>query len=138
MHVPRALVEIGRVCSSGGRTRQLVSACGLLVYFPTCDTTAKSISELRRMQRNQLYRVTKEDLIKIILTSPEQGGGHLTATLHELVREVAELKVINSPDSTIDKRFLDLQAQVDRQAQLITEQQRFLEMLDRRGKKRTW
>lgn len=84
--------------------------------------------------------MTKEDLIESILMSPEQDGrllGTLTATLCELVSKVAELKkAINSPDNTINEKFLGLQAQVYRQVQLITKQQRFLVMLDQRKREK--
>lgn len=47
------------------------------------------------MYLNQLQHVTQEDLTENVLASPEQDGrqlGTLTATLHELVNQVAELK----------------------------------------------
>ena len=97
---------------------------------------AKTIPELKKLQRNQLLRWTKEDLIEIILTSPEQSNEQLstlTTTLNEVISKVTDLKrIINSPDSAINKKFLDLQSQVDQQAQIIAKQQRFLEMLDRK------
>ena len=55
---------------------------------PTPDTMAKTIPELKKLQRNQLLRLTKEDLIESILTSPEQSNEQLstlTATLNELI-----------------------------------------------------
>lgn len=56
---------------------------------------AKSFSDLRKMQRNQLSRLTKEDLIEGILSAPGTSDEHLvelTNKLHTLVGEVAELR----------------------------------------------
>lgn len=55
---------------------------------------AKSLSELRKMQRDQLKSVTKEDLTESILSSPKPEGllHSLTAKLNALVSEAADLK----------------------------------------------
>ena len=56
---------------------------------------AKSLSDLRKMQRNQLSRVSKEDLIESILSSADESSDQLR-TLNEslqlLVSEVSQLK----------------------------------------------
>lgn len=97
---------------------------------------AKSLSELRKLQRTQLTRLTKEDLIDSILAEPERDDGLVQVLMEKLtalVTEVAELKkVVTSPDSVINKKFIALQAQVDKQADVIVKQQRFLETLDRK------
>lgn len=97
---------------------------------------AKSLSELRKLQRTQLTRLTKEELVDSILAEPERDEVLLKVlmeTLTALVTEVAELKkVVTSPDSAINKKFIALQAQVDKQAVVIARQQRFLESLDRK------
>lgn len=89
------------------------------------------------MQRNQLSRINKEDLIDAILSSAEQpGDGGLqvvTAQLNMLVQEVTNLKnVITSQDSAVNKKLNDLQSQVNTQAEIIKKQQRFLEAIDRK------
>lgn len=92
------------------------------------------------MQRNQLSRITKEELIESILASPGQDDGQLgtlTETLLTIVSEVADIKkVITAPDSVINKKLADLQVQVDRQADVIAKQQRFLETLDRKEREK--
>lgn len=97
---------------------------------------AKSLTELRKLQRAQLGRLTKEDLIESILAPPERNDNvllELTEKINTLVSEVTELKnVINSPDSVINKRFATLQTQIDKQAEVISRQQRFLEIVDRK------
>ena len=97
---------------------------------------AKSLINLRKLQRNQLTRLTKEELIESILTQPEPNEGlvrDLTEKVNELVSEIAELKqAITAPDSFINKRYDELQRQVDKQADIIPKQQRYLEFLDRK------
>lgn len=101
---------------------------------------AKSLSDLRHMQRNQLMRVNKEEIIDIILAEPERDDGQLrtlTDTLHTLVTEVTDLrKAVTAPDSVINKKFDDLQTQIDKQAEIIDRQQRFLESLDRKEREK--
>lgn len=97
---------------------------------------AKSLSDLKKMQRNQLSRMTKEDLIESILTAPAANDGQLlevTNKLHTLVTEVAELrKAVVAPDSGINKRINELQTQVNKQAEIISKQQLYFEYLDRK------
>ena len=97
---------------------------------------AKSLINLRKLQRSQLTRLTKEELIESILTVPEPNEGlvrNLTEKVNELVSETADLKqTITAPDSFINKRYDELQRQVDKQADIIAKQQRYLEFLDRK------
>ena len=59
--------------------------------------------------------------------------GPLTEKVNELVSEIADLKqAITAPDSFINKRYDELQRQVDKQADIIVKQQRYLEFLDRK------
>lgn len=101
---------------------------------------AKSLSDLRRMQRSQLSRVSKDDLIESILSSTDESSDQfrtLNETLQELVNEVFQLKnTINSPDGAISKKLLDLQDQIDKQASVLAKQQQFLETLDRKERER--
>ncbi|MPC55662.1 hypothetical protein E2C01_049604 [Portunus trituberculatus] len=97
---------------------------------------AKSLSELRQMQRSQLTRINKEDLIESILAAPDANEGlvqGLMERLNELASDVKELtKAVTAPDSYINKKFEDLQAQVNKQAEILAKQQRYLEILDRK------
>ena len=57
----------------------------------------------------------------------------LTEKVGNLVTEIASLKTaVTSPESVINKKLENLQAQVDKQAEIISKQQRFLETLDRK------
>ena len=101
---------------------------------------AKSIADLRKLQRNQLSRISKEELIDSILSSTDERSEQfrtLNETLQVLVNEVSQLKsTINSPDDAISKKFLDLQDQIDKQASVLVKQQHFLEVLDRKERER--
>lgn len=84
------------------------------------------------MQRNQLKAVTKDELIDSILSSQEEEGlVTVTSKLDILVNEVAAIKKA-CKDSIYDKKITELQSQVDKQADIIAKQQRFLESIDRK------
>lgn len=99
---------------------------------------AKPLQELRRLQHNQLSRMTKDELIESILAPPgqdEERMRQLTEKVSVLVNEVTELKnAMMSPDSIMNKRISALQEQVNRQAEVIASQQRFLEVIDRKDR----
>lgn len=97
---------------------------------------AKSMSDLRKMPRTQLVRINKEDLIESILAAPDPSEGivqDMMDKLNELASEVKELrKEVAAPDSYINKRYDELKVQVDKQADILAKQQRYLEVLDRK------
>ena len=100
---------------------------------------AKSLLYLCQMQRNQLTRINKEDLIEAILSAPERSSDDslkaVTEQLNTLVQGISDLKkAITSQDSAVNKKVNDLQMQVNTQAEIIKNQQRFLEMLDRKDR----
>ena len=79
---------------------------------------AKPLSELRKMQRNQLVRVSKDELIESILSSDDDSSEQLRTlneTLQVLVSVISQMKnAINSPDGIVNKIFVDLQAQINK------------------------
>ena len=97
---------------------------------------AKSVNELRKMQRSQLVRINKENLIESILAAPDPSETlvkDLMERLNALATEVKELrKEVAAPDSYIHRRYDELKAQVDKQADIIAKQQHYLEVLDRK------
>ena len=101
---------------------------------------AKSFSDLRKMQRNQLSRLTKEDLIEGILSAPGTSDEHLaelTNKLHTLVSEVAELrKAVTASESGVNNKVDELQVQVNKQSEIILKQQHYLETLDRKEREK--
>ena len=97
---------------------------------------AKSLSELKRLQRGQFTRLTREELVESYLAIPEPDEEPLrtlTTKFEELMKEVAEIRrVMTAPDSLMNKKIGELQDQVKKQAEVINKQQRYLEALDRR------
>lgn len=85
---------------------------------------------------NKLSRINKEELIDTIIAAQDDEIPVLTVVnekLNAVMAEVAELKtVLTSPGSFVTKKFEELQGKIDKQAEIIANQQRFLEMLDRR------
>ena len=94
------------------------------------------MSDLRKMPRTQLVRINKEELIESILAAPDPSETlvqDLMERLNELASEVKELrKDVAAPDSYINKRYDELKAQVDKQADILAKQQRYLEVLDKK------
>ena len=96
-----------------------------------------SMADLRTMDRTKLKAINKDGLIDIILsvvendTQPPQQDERL----NQIASDVAELKqMLVSPNSPIGRKFAEMQVQIDKQAETILQQQRFLEELDRRGR----
>ena len=94
------------------------------------------MSDLRKMPRTQLARINKEELIESILAAPDPSERFVQALMERLntcVSEMKELrKEVAAPDSYINKRYDELKAQVDMQADILIKQQRYLEILDRK------
>ncbi len=110
-----------------GRTSSTVSAAAM----------AKSLAELKRLPRHQLNKVNKDELIESILSSPAGDGEvalvAITDKLNAVMQEMAELKrALTSPDSFVNKKFTELQSQLDRQSEILAKQQQFLEKIDRK------
>lgn len=97
---------------------------------------AKSLSDLRKMQKSQLTKINKEDLIDSILAAQKDEPPALKIIEEKLsvvMTEMAELKrVITSPEGFIAKKITELQERVDKQGEIIAKQQRFLENVDRK------
>lgn len=91
------------------------------------------------MQRTQLTRINKEELIDSILAAQGEGESSVLKSLEEkldtVMAEVAELKrTLMSPESFVGKKFAELNERVEKQAEIIARQQRYLEMIDRKDR----
>ncbi len=89
----------------------------------------------REIQRSQLTRKNKEELIDMILAF----GGDATALtninkrMDDVVEAVDSLKnTITAQNTMVNKNYEELKAQVDKQAEIIAKQQQYLEYLDRK------
>ena len=83
-----------------------------------------------------MTRLTKDELIQGILTGPKPNEGpvrDLKKKKNKLVSEVMELKqAITAPNSFMNKKYDELQCQIDKQADIIAKQLWYLELLDRK------
>ena len=97
-----------------------------------------SMNDLWQMERVQLARVNKDVLVNCIMSSRNGVGESnllLQQKLDDITRELADLKSkITSPESTFNKKFLHMQDQIDKQAEIIARQQHFLEAIDRKDR----
>ena len=96
---------------------------------------AKQMTDLRGMQRNQLQRINKEELIDIILASNDEKGNleDITKKLSEVMTELDTLKrLVTSPDNATNKKISALEAKLEKQEEIIAQHQRFMESLDRK------
>ena len=98
---------------------------------------SRTLSDLLEMQRSQLTRVNKDELVEILLTAQKDEDNNsmqmILTRLTALMAEVAELKqALMSPDSAINKKVEELQLQVNKQGDIIAKQQRYLEAIDRK------
>lgn len=96
---------------------------------------SRQLSDLRKLQRNQLLKINKEELIDTIISSTDETDAldKITKRLDEVMEEMKMLKnMITSPDSQINKKYTELKSQIDKQAEILTKQQQFLEILDRK------
>lgn len=97
---------------------------------------ARLLNDLRKLQRSQLNSMKKDDLIESILSSPEDDTGALQTVIEKLTQltgEVAMLKSsLASQDTNMKTEVDELKKQVNKQGEVIAQQQRYLEYLDRK------
>ncbi len=98
---------------------------------------SRPLSELLGLNKCQLNDIRKKDLVESLLAARTQDEPiqAVYTQLTALLKEVSELKsAITSPDGvvcTINKKVSDLQNQVEKQPEIISHQQRYLEVLDK-------
>ena len=94
----------------------------------------KSLTDLIKMQRNQLKSVNKDELIDAILSADDTDAVMATRIemqLSNVAKELNELRqtTANSEDR-VNKKLTEMQEKIDKQASIISEQQLFLESVD--------
>ena len=95
----------------------------------------RQVSDGRALQRTQLARKNKEELVDMILASGEDGTAlaNINKRMDDVVKAVDALKdTITAQNTMVNKNYEDLKAQVDKQAEIIAKQQQYLEYLDRK------
>ena len=96
---------------------------------------AKQMSDLKGMQRNQLQRINKEELIDVILAANNEKDNllEITKKLTEVINELESLKsLVTSPESAANKKIAALEARLEKQDEIIAKHQLYMESLDRR------
>ena len=95
----------------------------------------KQPGDERALQRSQLTRKNKEELIDMILASGEDGTtlANTNKRMDDIVNAVDALKdTITSQNNVAQRNYEELTARVDKQAEIIAKQQQYLEYLDRK------
>lgn len=96
----------------------------------------RSLVDLRKLQRNQLKSINKDELIDAILSASDEDAGpsaRLEARLADISKDLADLKRgIMSSEGDINKKLKEMQERIDTQASIILQQQKFLEGIDRK------
>lgn len=82
---------------------------------------AKRLVELKKMQRTQLARINKEDLIDSIMGAQGEDEAPMLKSpeekLNTVMTKMAELRrILTSPESFLSKKFDELHERVDKQA----------------------
>ena len=95
------------------------------------------LSELRGMQRTQLQRKNKDELIDAVLALAAQDEKdsltEITKKLTDVMTELDALKrLVTSPESSTNKKIAALEAQLEKQDEVIAKHQMYLESLDRK------
>lgn len=95
------------------------------------------LTELRDMPQKDIAKINKDVLIASIRASRDDEAALLNHALQrkvdEIFTELRDMKnQISSPESSINRKLTQLQAQVDKQAEIISRQQSFLESVDRK------
>ena len=101
---------------------------------------AHSLTDLLKMTKAQMNKLGKTDLVDILDAAREERVNNqdiptLITSITKLTSEVTQLSTAlkNHQDAT-DKQVTDLKHQVEKQSEIITKQQLFLEQLDRKDR----
>lgn len=89
----------------------------------------------RALQRSQLTRKNKEELIDMLLASGGDGTAlaSINKRMDDLVNAVDALKdTITSQNNVAQKNYEELKVRVDKQQEILAKQQQYLEDLDRK------
>lgn len=96
--------------------------------------TGKSLTDLIKMQRNQLKSVNKDELIDAILSAGDTDAVMATrieVQLSNVAKELSELRqTIAASEDRVNKKLTEMQEKIDKQANIISQQQLFLESVD--------
>ena len=96
----------------------------------------RSLADIRKMPRAQIKSINKEELIDTILSAADVDVGavaRLEERLVSIATELGELRrTISTSETNTKKKLEDMQEQISKQANIIMQQQLFLEKVDRK------
>ncbi len=95
--------------------------------------TKAEVSQLPRVQLTSLYKDTLKECILSFKGGEGEGIKSLERKLETICNDLTDVKnKLSSPDSAINKKLEMMQQQIDKQADIIVKQQKFLESIDRK------
>ena len=96
---------------------------------------SKSLRELKKLQRHQFNKVTKEELIDAILTGGDDGttlAARQDEKLDRIMEELTDMRrMMVAAQEESKARITELENTVKKQSEIIMQHQLFLEQLDR-------
>ncbi|KAK7083438.1 hypothetical protein SK128_022800, partial [Halocaridina rubra] len=117
------------------KTRQQTVPSPVDCLLPLFALENSSLKDLRKLQKNQFTRITKEQLIDAILAANEEKVSPRTRQEEKLdliVNELAELRrMIASSESDSKAKIKELTETIEKQSEIHLQHQLFLEQLDR-------
>ena len=121
------------MCGSSRRRRWTFPGPRSAIWF--IAMAGRSLEDLKKLQRNQLKAITKDDLIEAILTT--ESGSEVAARLEDrltsIANELAGLRqAITNSETAVNNKMAEMQQNLDKQGEIIMKQQLFLEQIDRK------
>lgn len=99
---------------------------------------SRSLAKLRRKPNKQTKAIKKDELIDSILSAEDVDVGsvaHLEEKLATIATELGEIKrSIASSETATHKMIMEMEQTIDKQANIIMQQQLFLEDIDRKNR----
>lgn len=98
--------------------------------------SGKSLADLRKIPRTQLKSITKDELIDSILSASDADVGvvaRLEERLLSIATELSEIRrSITVSERDIGRRLAEMEEKIGKQADIIMQQQLFMEKMDRK------
>lgn len=97
--------------------------------------SGKTLCDLRKLQKHQFNRVTKEELIDAILSADDDGGAWMAKQdekLNKILEELTDIRCrMVETDNENKARIKDMAETIEKQSAIIMQHQLFLEQVDR-------
>ena len=96
-----------------------------------------SLAELRMMPKTRTNAITKDELIDSILSAVDVDVGgvvHLKEKLATFATELGEITRSIASSETATQKIMEMVQKIDKQTNIIMQQQRFLENIDQKNR----